>query len=497
MVSGDNCKVMYIGPYTPWEHYPKLLRYDEVQHPLDVVEDFFNVSDLEGHRKLLKEWRDFVIAERYYAHKCFGPGSLLFTHEVNLKLLEASYLLSLNHEHHWPRPEPISEEDLAEERAEWEEQPENLAHKELLNPYKAIKKVFKKPYSLPAYRDHLAEWLTYALSIKTNEEEIRAHEFIPVYENLLKLYDAAWLIRLRAKKASKQQKPLTTTDEEDNRNSQVNNAVTLKEPIKEIAPDLTAASKLGLDEVVDLITKKITGVRSIILLGTHPSPYTYYLVVLLDDSERVAEHEVGNRIEDLCRPLVSVITIVHKVSVARQAIPSGSRFWNNTLSKGLVVYQVPEFSMPAFHLLPRETFVEKSIVDWERWGVQGKEFMKGAKYYIDNGNYTLGAFMLHQAAESALIAIIKAVTGYRFSAHNLSRMIRMTLLFTEELKNVFELNTTEGSQVFNLLQVAYSEARYRGSFVADEELVRQLLPKVELFLATTQAVYEAFVDDPD
>jgi len=487
MVSGDNCKVMYIGPYTPWEHYPKLLRYDEVQHPVDVLEDFFSVSDLDGHRRLLKEWRDFVISEKYYAHKRFGPGSLLFIHEVNLKLLEAAYLLLLNYEHHWPRPEPMTEEALEEEKVGWEEQPANLSYKELLNPYKAIKRVFKH-YSLPAYRDHLGEWLTFALSIKTNEEEIRAHEFIPVYENLLKLYDAAWLIHFRTKAVAKPQKCLPAAVEEIE-------TVILKEPIKDITPNPSAAAKLGLDEVVDLITKKITGVRSITLLGTHPSPFTYYLVILLDDSERVAEHEVGNRIEDLCRPLVSVITIVHKVSVAEQAIPSGSRFWNNTLSKGLNVYRVPEFSQPAFQLLAHETFVEKSMVDWDRWGSQGKEFLKGAKYYIGNVNYTLGAFMLHQAAESTLIAIIKAVTGYRFSAHNLSRMIRMTLLFTEELKNVFELNTTEGSQVFNLLQVSYSEARYRGSFVADEETVKLLLPKVELFLGTAQAIYDEFVKD--
>lgn len=59
---------------------------------------------------------------------------------------------------------------------------------------------------------------------------------------------------------------------------------------------------------------------------------------------------------------------------------------------------------------------------------------------------------------------------------------------------MFELNTTEGSQMFNLLQTAYTEARYRGSFIADEESVKILVPKVELFSDTAKGVYDKFIE---
>jgi HEPN domain-containing protein len=215
----------------------------------------------------------------------------------------------------------------------------------------------------------------------------------------------------------------------------------------------------------------------------------------LDEKEKIAEHEVGNKIEDICRHHISVIAIVHKVNVARQGIEKGKRFWNNMMSKGINVYQVPELQLPEFQIVTEGDFIKRAVIDWERWGLQGKSFLNGAKFYIENNDFTLALFLLHQAAESTLIAIIKAVLGYRMSAHNLSRMLRLTLLFTEELKNVFELNTAEGSQIFNLLQTAYSEARYRGSFIADEESVKMLVPKVELFSDTAQAVYEKFVEE--
>jgi len=482
METGENRKIMYIGPYTPWEHYPKLLRYDEVQHPIDVLEDFFSVSDLEGHRRLLKEWRDFVISETFYSHKRFGPGSLLFTHEVNLKLLEAAYLLLLNHEHHWPRPEPITDEAITEEKADWDEQLVSLSQKELLNPYKAIKRVFKH-YNLPAYRDQMGEWLSFALSIKTNEEEIRAHEFIPVYENLLKLYDAAWLIHRRSKPKIY---PLFKRKS--------SNSLVPQLTIKRIAPTLSPAEQFGLNEVIALITERMTSVKSIILLGLHPSPFTYYLLILIDDKHSIAEHVAANKVEDLCRQLVSLITIVHKLSVAKQGLNNGKRFWNNIMSTGIEVYRAPELALPEYHPVTNDVFVSRAKADWERWGSQGKAFFQGAKRYIEDEDYTLGIFLLHQAAESTLIGLIRVLMGYRISAHNLSRMLRTTLLFTDVLQDVFELGNEEGQRLFKLLQEAYAEARYRTIYTVNEQDVKQLVPKVELFLITAEAVYAKFTD---
>jgi hypothetical protein len=68
--------------------------------------------------------------------------------------------------------------------------------------------------------------------------------------------------------------------------------------------------------------------------------------------------------------------------------------------------------------------------------------------------------------------------------HNLSRLLRLTLLFSDELKNVFDLNTTEGVQIFTLLQNSYSQSRYNSSFEPDEESVRILAQRVNLFYNT-------------
>lgn len=484
---------MYEGTFAPWEHYPKFLYFNEVQNPLSVLEDFFNSDWLEDHQKDLKRWRDAVIADDYFRDERFGPSTLLFNYNLAVRLLEAMYLLWVKYEHDWQRPKPLTDEQLLEQMEEWDN-PDNLSDAELKNPYLVVEKVFRT-YNLPQYRSIFEEWLHEALSIKTNEEEIRIKELVPVYENMLLLYSAAWLIHKRAGWESGERKALQSSKEKQNEEISEIEPVILKEPIKAIIPNLTAAQKLGLDEVISVITKKVLPVESITLLGTHPDPFTFYLVILLNDHDKLAEHEVANRIEDICRPLVSIITIVHKGNSARSGISMGNRFWNYTFSKGLNVYAAPGFELPEYKMLESDVYKDKVKTDWERWGGQGKAFLKGAYYYIDIENYTLALFSLHQAAESTLIGTIKCVLGYRFSVHNLLRMLRITQLFTDELRNVLEMDRPENLQLFNLLQVAYSETRYRGSFIANENAVRQLVPIVESLLATAQAVYEKFVEN--
>lgn len=90
----------------------------------------------------------------------------------------------------------VTVDELKLEREQWEEFPDNLSHKEMHNPYAAVKKIFKK-MPLQEYRDHLHEWLYAALYIKGGDEELETDEVKLVYKNMLKLYSAVWLIYKR------------------------------------------------------------------------------------------------------------------------------------------------------------------------------------------------------------------------------------------------------------------------------------------------------------
>lgn len=469
---------MYFDTYAAWEHSPKTLKYNEVLNPLTVIEDFFSADSVKGHKRDLKEWRTFVTTDKHFVGDRHGPGGLLFTYDLNLKLLEALYLLLVDHQNNGWQDKEINDTQIKKEREEWPYYPENLSLKEQTDPYRVIKKAFKK-ISPQKYRDCLHEWVHFALYNHPADESLLAGELILVYENLLKLYGAAWLIFQRESKFSRVKKERSVEQQPD---------LTQIE-IKAINPDPAPAEKLGLEAVKDLILKRIPSVKMIVHLGTHPEPFTFYLLVLIGDEEKTLEHEVSNKIEDNCRYLANVLVLVHKEGSVKTGLNTGSRFWNMAMAKGNIIYQATELALPLPEPITEENIISSAIFHWERWGKQGKEFLEGAERYMANSNYRLAAFLLHQAAESVLKAIIQAVIGYKISIHNLSRMLRITLLFTDELKNIFKPDSAEGERLFHFLQSAYSESRYRGDYNPDWESVKLLYKRVGDLIDAAELIY--------
>ncbi len=192
---------MFFGRYAPWESYPKKLSHFEVVNPLVVITDFFSANLLGGHRKKLKKWLHYAVKDKVYKDKRHGPGSLLFFYDLNVRLLEAAYLLYYNDRIAKNEKVIVSATQLEVERKLWEDFPENLSHKEMHGPYQAFKKVFRK-ISLQRYRDYLHEWLYAALYIKGGNDELEADEIKLVYKNMRKLYSAVWLIYHRENKGS-------------------------------------------------------------------------------------------------------------------------------------------------------------------------------------------------------------------------------------------------------------------------------------------------------
>ena len=102
---------------------------------------------------------------------------------------------------------------------------------------------------------------------------------------------------------------------------------------------------------------------------------------------------------------------VHKVNSVKTALKFGSRFWSNVVKNGYIVYQSQGLNLSPNPDVTEQDAKDTAKYNWERWGLQGKDFIKGALVYQRDHNYRLAAFLLHQAVESILKAIIQAVLG--------------------------------------------------------------------------------------
>ncbi|WDF57168.1 HEPN domain-containing protein [Mucilaginibacter sp. KACC 22063] len=336
------------------------------------------------------------------------------------------------------------------EQLQWIDYPAHLSEEKLINPYLAIDHFFKA-YTVGQYGELLSEWLETALSTSAADETLDASDIIYVYENLQKLYEAAWVIRQR-----EVEPPILKTfvaEVPDLESGPLSSDLSLVPLHCAFNGTLTVTEKMGIDELVKIILSRIPSVQMIIHLGTHPKPEAYYLLIIIDEKDKAFEHDIIHTIEAFCRPLIDVCVIAHKSDAFIRGINEGGRFFCNALMKCEIAYRSANLIMPELPSIDRGVVKIQNEAIWKRWGKQGKDFLDTALHCYDEGNYGLSLFLMHQAVESALSAIIRINLGYRLSIHNLERMLRITLMFTDDLTDIFEIGSGKDAGLLNCCKV--------------------------------------------
>ncbi|MBE7176999.1 MAG: HEPN domain-containing protein [Mucilaginibacter polytrichastri] len=461
--------------------YTQFLSPSEINNPKVFIRDFFSADFPKRHFKRLGEWRYFVINDESFSHPHGGPGALLFTYDLNVKLLEAAYLLTQKHHSTNGTSNAIPKLPGNHERHQWLYYPKHLKRKETSEPYNVLTKIFTE-FSLFEYRSFLHDWLTAAFDKRSARESLDAREIIMVYENLQKLYDATWLIHQRETDATLYKFPKLKTCEK----------FTAQNPVVDsmLKSDPTAGEKLALNALVQLIRKNWPNVRAIIHLGTNRLNELFHLMVLVDDDSKVLHGELASTIEKQLLKFAETHVLIHKVSVHQAGVKQRARFWVYAKQHGTILFGEGllkcTFVSPAN--LTNEERIERALFHWNRWGRQGSAFLKGAKYYYARGHPELAAFMLHQSMESTLKGIIQAATGYRIMIHNLSRILKISRLFTDDLFHLFD--KAEGQLVLRLIQSAYTEARYKNNYTIESDKLQKSIEYVELVCEIAEALFQ-------
>ncbi|MGY4537831.1 HEPN domain-containing protein [Mucilaginibacter sp. UYNi724] len=430
------------------------LKPAEIINPFTVLADFFDVDGLPGHLERLETWRKCILEDQYFKGDKGSPSELLHFYKLNICLLEAAYLLK-------DKSYPF--------------------FKKADNPYLDFKQVYED-YNLSTYRAILYQWLEFGLSANAANEFIDTKDLIRVYENLQKLYNAAWQIHQQSAGVSSLQIKDSIGQGDDNLID--NNGVNLYHLNRAIG----SHQQETMSSLVAKIKHKISSVQAIIYLGQPPvAQGSIFLLVLIDDNEQRQLQCIASTIEESCRQITSVSALVHRPSRLNRY--SGDNLFFSNALRCPVIYLSGELLLPSVTVMARG-LREKELFIWQRWMEQGKGFLKGAEYYLSIGADKPALFSLEQAAECFLIAIIRVVNGYTTNIHNLSTLVNITRMFTQDIAAVFDLGNQEGLQLFNVLKHAYINVRYKDSYEIDDHSVATLLPYIKRLLVVVEQVYE-------
>lgn len=477
-----------------------------MMNPLEVIAYFFEIDSVTGHSARFKEWRNYAVKSEHYINERSGPSALLFTWEEHVRFIEAMYLVLHQYRNSWSF-RPASREQLAVEKETWDYFPTNLDEGDQANPYLIIERFFKNA-SLAIYRDHLFEWLSMALTtIRHRDPDLDAEDLINVYENMLELYDAGWIIRQRYAKEPQLKEGsapsltiVKTISGEENGNNASEGILNVSEQtsprsyfLRPLYPHPTPAEKLALQKIKEVILDYYKTVQLIAFLGSYNNPFTFFLLVLVSDGDKEDEGSISINIEHKLQHLTNIHVIAHKKGSVIEAIKSGNRFWNNTIANAYIIHGNPKTDMPVTQEVFGLHLAEAARKQWSVWGKHGLELIHGAEFYMERDNLRLAAFTLHKATEAILKAIIQAVMGYRIQMHNIARLLRLTLLFTSELRNVFKLDEIEGQQLFNFLKDVYAQSHYREDFKPDKATIKSIDQTVIKLHEKADNIYRHFI----
>jgi HEPN domain-containing protein len=247
---------------------------------------------------------------------------------------------------------------------------------------------------------------------------------------------------------------------------------------------LTAYHTSQLKEVINIITSAVPA-EKIFLLAAQTSHHCYenifslkeppvqevnhyhLLVLLANTSNR--SHDVWQEIiETRCHQVTPVTARVVTVSSFNQWLESVQPFACNVYSKGLLCFDAGTIPLSEPHDINNQPALEKIYRECELYMLRSAEFLSGAGLYGIRKQYKLAAFLLHQSAEQAYIAINWRVSGYRPNTHSLDRLHRYAIPFASLLGGIFPRNTEKEEKLFRLLQKAYIDTRYASDYIIEE-----------------------------
>jgi HEPN domain-containing protein len=214
----------------------------------------------------------------------------------------------------------------------------------------------------------------------------------------------------------------------------------------------------------------------------------YYVLVLVANKQNL--DTVQDKIENKCKHFIPVTAIVLYSDRFNQWFEDGHEFARTVCRIAVQLYGADEKI-----LIPEITNEELNKAEKESVLNQGinkvTEFLAGADLYRIREQNKMVAFMLHQAAENALHTILKVRTGLYLNTHNLDKLIRYCSMVSYKIQDIFSRNNEKNDRLFQLLQKAYIDSRYKEDYsIRTDELIT-LTEKVRTLMDVVKNVKSA------
>jgi HEPN domain-containing protein/predicted nucleotidyltransferase len=207
----------------------------------------------------------------------------------------------------------------------------------------------------------------------------------------------------------------------------------------------------------------------------------YDILVIVEDERRAdfKEKTIRNSLRKHLHHELHVQVLVHGIGHVNEALEEGQYFFADIVKEGVMLFDDKRYKLAAPKILSPEHRQQISKMYFEKWFPEAEAFYRTHRSAIDNKDYSVAIFLLHQTTEKLFNTIELVFTHYKPKTHDLLRLYKNVVLLDDRFKAVFPLNTIEGRRLFDLLAKAYIDSRYKMDYTIAFDDLEYLSGKVD------------------
>jgi predicted nucleotidyltransferase/HEPN domain-containing protein len=219
-------------------------------------------------------------------------------------------------------------------------------------------------------------------------------------------------------------------------------------------------------------------------VGGYFSDYDLLVVVNHDELADIAEYWTAAE-DHLVRDYVvtkrlatQASFIVHSLTDVNKQLKHGRYFFTDIVRDGISLYEAPDHPFVTPEPLSEEAARSEAQGYFDKWFPSAEAFLRGAKFYAEDGSRNEGAFNLHQAAERLYHCFLLVHRLYSPKSHKLNFLRNLCEELDESLVAAWPRDSRFNQPCFELLRRAYVDARYSPHYKITPEELAWLIERV-------------------
>lgn len=270
-----------------------------------------------------------------------------------------------------------------------------------------------------------------------------------------------------------------------------------------------------LKAIRDALIPKYGEIEMIILFGSYArgnyvEKHTYvdkgityeyksdYDLLIITTKNTTADNDtfiasVSGRLDELNLP-TPPNPIFHGIDFVNEQLRDGSFFFTEIKNDGVVLFTSNRFQLDKEQPKSPAEQQAKAQKDFDGWFESANGFYKTFEFNLQEKDFKIAAFQLHQATERYYGTVQLVFTGNKPKTHDIAVLGRLAKALDIEFGKVFPQATVEERRRFTLLRKAYVEARYNMDYNIGKADLDYLNERVQLLKKLTEQICKAKIE---